>query len=141
MCIPKTVEEGVNDSLFLRFDFYRALVPRFNIITIPPRNYTGYTSATHLENYLMIQEPMFRLNTLTITRNLKQPSSTCVIHGTCMPKKLKIYKNWTGLAFYPHNLHSFNSHIQNLVSPPQRFTDKQSFTCNFLDIYFNASNS
>ena len=52
ICIPnifKTVEEGINDSLYIRYDFYPDKKSGFDIITIPARNYTGATLAAELQ--------------------------------------------------------------------------------------------
>ena len=46
---------------------------------------------------------------------------------------MKTYQNWTGPEYDKTNLHSFNSNLQNIS--PQRFTDKQSYICNFLDLH------
>ena len=55
ICIPntfKTVEEGINDSLYIRYDFYPDVKTKYDIITIPSRNYTGATLATELQTLL-----------------------------------------------------------------------------------------
>ena len=41
ICIPntfKTVEEGINDRLYIRFDIYPESIPKFYIIIIPSMN-------------------------------------------------------------------------------------------------------
>ena len=41
ICIPntfKTVEEGINDNLYMRYDFYPDGKTGFDIITIPAKN-------------------------------------------------------------------------------------------------------
>ena len=150
ICIPntfKTIEEGVNDRLYVRFDFYPALTTEFNIITLPPRNYTGYTLATELVKLLNAAAAKFSpviwnftctydqgVNTLTITGNLK--SGITDLRNSWefyTDNTLKTYQNWTGPEYDKTNLHSFNSNLQNIS--PQRFTDKQSYICNFLDLH------
>ena len=50
---------------------------------------------------------------------------------------MRTYPNWTGEAYDPNNLCSFNSPIQNIASPQQRFTNQttKSFKCVFLDLH------
>jgi hypothetical protein len=55
ICIPntfKTVEEGISDSLYIRYDFYPDVKTKYDIITIPSRNYTGATLAAELQTLL-----------------------------------------------------------------------------------------
>ena len=52
ICIPntfKTIEEGINDWLYIRFDIYPESITTFYIIRIPSKNSTGSTLATELE--------------------------------------------------------------------------------------------
>ena len=150
ICIPntfKTVEEGVNDSLYLRFDFYPALETQFHIITLPPRNYTGYTLATELVKLLNAAAAKFSpvvwnftctydqgVNTLTITGNLKAGITDLRNSWEIYTDNtLKTYQSWTGPVYDNNNIHSFNSNLQNIY--PNRFTDKQSYTCDFLDLH------
>ena len=58
ICIPntfKTVEQGINDTLYIRFEIYPESMTYLKTITTPPKNYTGITLATELDNYLMLQ--------------------------------------------------------------------------------------
>jgi hypothetical protein len=55
ICIPntfETVEEGINDSLYIRYDFYPDGLTKYDIITLPSRNCTGATLATELQTLL-----------------------------------------------------------------------------------------
>ena len=55
ICIPntfKTVEEGINDSIYIRYDVYPDGLTKYNISTIPSRNYTGATLAAELQTLL-----------------------------------------------------------------------------------------
>ena len=52
ICIPntfKTVEQGINDTLYIRFDIYPESITKFYSIKIPSKNYTGSTLAVQLE--------------------------------------------------------------------------------------------
>ena len=55
ICIPNTfkpVEEGINNNLYTRYDFYPDGKTGFDIITIPAKNYTGATLAAQLQTLL-----------------------------------------------------------------------------------------
>ena len=111
MCIPntfKTVEEGVNDTLYVWFDFYPALETQFNIITIPPRNYTGYTLGTAFVKLLNAAAAKFSpviwnftctydqdVNTLTITGNFNVGANIRNTWQLYTEHTMKTNKNWT----------------------------------------------
>ena len=88
ICIPntfKTVEQGINDTLYIRFDIYPQMITIFKTITITPKNYTGATLAIELEKLFNAAIDTYsttiwdfkclyelNTNTLTITGNLEQ---------------------------------------------------------------------
>ena len=151
ICIPntfKTVEEGVNDRIYIRFDIYPESITKFYIIKIPSMNYTGTTLAVQLEklfndtigkyskniwDFKCVYE--LNTNTLSITGNLKQGQDLRNAWELYTDNTMRTYRNWTGDEYDPNNLCSFNSNIQNIASPQQRFTNQttKSFKCEFLD--------
>ena len=150
ICIPntfKTVETGINDKLYIRFDIYPESITQFKTITIPPKNYTGYTLATQLEQLFNAAIDTYSIiiwdfkclyeqntNTLTITGNLEQGRDLRMAWELYSDDTLKNYKNWTGPPYDPNNLHSFNANIQNLKT--QRLTNlKKSYICTSLDLH------
>ena len=149
-CIPntfKTVERGINNTLYIRFDIYPESITYFKTITIPPKNYTRATLATELEKLFNAAIDTYsttiwdfkylyelNTNTLTITGNLEQGRDLRMAWELYSDDTLKTYKNWTGPPYDPNNLHSFNANIQNLKT--QRFTNlNKSYICNFLDLH------
>ena len=130
ICIPntfKTLEQGINDTLYIRFDIYPESITYFTTIAIPPKNYTGITLATELEtllnaaigtysttiwNFKCLYEQ--NTNTLTITSNLEQGRDLRMAWEVYSDDTLKNYKSWTGPPYDPNNLHSLNANIQNL---------------------------
>ena len=65
ICIPntfKTVEEGSNDLLYMKYAFYPDGIMNYDIITIPARNYTGSTLAAELNILLSASVKQFYTN-------------------------------------------------------------------------------
>jgi hypothetical protein len=76
-------------------------------------------------------------NTLTITGNIKSGRDLRMAWELYTDNTMRTYPNWTSEAYDPNNLCSFNSNIQNIASPQQRFTNQttKSFKCEFLDLH------